>query len=226
MSDLHELDPRVEADLARYQKNNGIVQSKPIESNFVKNIRRLKTTVSSARNEIRLQSIEAFKRDALNVQISEAVKQDLAELLQGEKSRLDAEAKRVEKAYQRDLLNNENAYDRKARAQALRYQAMSKEELVRAGADFRDHPRAELPENIDALCACLKSVDPGLHSELRQTIQAEDRYNGWKFTDEGKKLVHSLEVFEIAIKKGDFVPLELQDGTYQIEQINQIVGQI
>lgn len=226
MSDLRDIDPRAAKELARFQSINQTKDYDPVETPFTRNIRRMKATVEGARKELAFTKVDEQTRNVFNTKLIEATRADLHDLLAVESQRIDAELTRYAKAHQREIENNQNSYDREVRLKTMRYQAMSERELQVAAADLRDHPRPELPEAIDALCAAIKPVDPNLHRDLRETISKDKRYETWRFTDEGKKMVRNREVFDIAMKAGDSVPLELPDGTYRIESLNQIVGMI
>jgi hypothetical protein len=226
MSDLRGIDSRAEKELERFQSIHKIKDLAPVETPFTKNIRRIKATVEGARKELAFTKIDEQARNAFNAKLVEATRADLQELLTVEHQRLEADTARFAKAYQRNIENNQNAYDREVRLKTMRYQAMSEKELVNAAADFRDHPRPELPEAIDALCAALKPVDPIMHAQLRDIISQDKRYEGWRFTDEGRKLTKGLDTFNQAIRIGDHVPLELPDGNYRVESLGEIVGLI
>ena len=226
MSDLLIQDEITRAGLAKFNAMNGIKEAEPVKTPLLQNVYRLKGTVNAARNELKLSGADKFKLDKLNAEITRAARDDLKELLAAERDRVSKEADRVVRAYNRDLETNTAKYERQARQAALRYEAMSETELYGEYDRFIANPEPMPPEQIDSLSRAVKLLDPKRHQTMRDAIRAEHRYEGWRFTDDGQTVTKAAGLLDAAMKDGDRVPILLEDGSYRVEALSDIIGGI
>lgn len=232
---LTEINAAVERELDRMA---GPKLGPAREGPLLASARKMAETMKAVKSELRWAKIGKEDRAQMNADLLEAAKADLVSLFQEERERIAAELAKEEKRFTRDRELYAAKYAKEEAAAALRFKAMSKDELLAAARDFEANPQPWSAGMIDALSAELKAI-PGMesvddkgfliteHERFRQVVTREKRYEPHRFTPAGAEIVARLEVIDGAIKAGgEYVPILHEGGGLSVENTRDFIGEV
>lgn len=230
MYQFAEVEESYKQELETFQKRYPVAPV--VETPLTVNLNKMRAALDDANQDLKLANLDERKRSEISMAISDAARSELKVLLENERDRLAADLALEAKSYQRQQELNAGAVEREARAAALRFSGMTPAELLNAAQGIINEKKPVNPAVIDSLSSELRAVDPEQHAKFRESVNREQLYDGYRFTDSGSRIIKQLTAMESALKNGNeygqplLVPILHADGSIIPEQLTDILGMV
>jgi hypothetical protein len=224
MSDLLDFqDAAAARDMAQFNERHPA--SPEVPTRLLDNLRKAKTAIRKASNEIKLMDPPEKVRSELYSKILEAAKIDMAEHMQAEREVWTEKLAKEAQAWERDRRLNAAKYQAENAQKAMRYEAMTPDEIKVEAHKLMQNPKPVDGYVLDALSIQLKKVDPEEHSKFRGFVKDSAAYEPWKHTEQGQVITRYMKALDDGMKAGgSALPILHADGAIHFEDLSTVLG--